>query len=186
MLAVAKHRPMTSPTSSPNLFWRLSLLGHQVMDVVRGTRRGALTAQPLLHYAVLGFFAIAALQVAGSGTSTTAPSPQTQFATAGLFGAGATETSPAADDLAALDRYRTPVARHANRMGLDRTALEVAVLLAARDGAEVDVRAFAKTLQSAAADAATHDAWVRAAATLFPAPDAAEAQLRYLIRRYGL
>ena len=189
MLAVPKPSPMHAPPPSPTLLWRLSLLGHRVVDVLRGARHTDLAALPLLRYAVIGFFGLATLQLL-SGVAAPAPHTATRVATAGLFGAGgASATTAGVDaDLAALERYRRPVARAANRLALDRTALEAAILLAARTRSDVDVAAFAKTLHDAAAarHATTHDAWVATAATAFPAPASAEAQLRHLIRRYGL
>ena len=164
--------------------------------MVRGVGRGSVTV-PLLRYALLGSLAAAALQVStrragapdAAGTAHVVASPP-HVSTAGLFGGLGPQATPSPTDadLAAIERYRRPVARAANARGLDRTALRAAVTLAARTRPDVDVAAFAKTLHAAAAarDARTHDAWVAAAATLFPAPATAEAQLRHLIRRYGL
>lgn len=142
---------------------------------------------PLMRYVLVGTLAIAIWQGVSPETEAVAPA---QVMTAGLFGSG-TQTAWASQDeldLAALHAHKPAVARYAKELGLDRSALEATTLLLARDGAEADVAGLAERLRSVAVarGAYTPGGWVEAASTLFGDAARAEAELRYLIRRYGL
>lgn len=181
---------MLSPAAPPTYF-RLSLLGHRVLDLLLGLGRGPLAQAPLLRYALVGSLAAAIFQTATDGVAE-APSAEADVgvATAGLFGSGtATSRADLAEvDIASLYAYRPAVARFSRELALERSALAAATLLRSRDGGPVDVAAVATDLLAAARarDAHTADGWVSAAATLFADDQRAEADLRYLIRRYGL
>lgn len=173
----------------PSAYFHLSLLGHRIADVLCGVRGGALAKAPLLRYVLVATLAIAIAQ-GSSAKHERASATDLQTATAGLFGSG-TSTALAdgtATELAAIDNYRSAIARLTRDLALERSALTAATLLRARGGSDVDVDALAAELADAAhaRGAFTGKGWVAAAATLFDDVARAEADLHYLIRRYGL
>ena len=178
------------PTAAtPSTYFRLSLLGHQLMDALSGVRKGALTRVPVLRYALAGTLGLAVAQATMQGRADgVASADRAEVVTAGLFGSAPAAVANFTDrDLAALKTYTPAIARYSKALALDRSALAATTLLSARGDASVNVRHLARALQAAAVneDAVTPAGWVAAAATLF-GDAGAEDDLNFLIQRYSL
>ena len=175
--------------AAPSAYFRLSLLGHQLMDALRGIRKAAPTQAPVLRYALAGTLGLAVMQAATQERAgDIASAEETQVATASLFGGAPSAVENfTEDDLDALKTYTPAIARYSKELALDGSALAAATLLSARGKASVNVQRLARGLQAAAVNenAVTPGGWVAAAATLFEDARAAD-DLTFLIQRYSL
>ena len=192
-----------TPTLASNPGWRLSLLGHKVLDLVASTAspKGALGKLPLIRYSLLftvlvaGFQAVSSqlLPTATQSTSPSGPAARTVPAAAGLFGsAGPVAVADRTTrDLALIEAFRKPVAQLSLKLNVDPAVLTAMALLRNRDlpaGVSVDLAPLASALAAAAAQqhVVTPGEWLTAAASTFTDTASPEATLTHYLRRYGL
>ncbi len=190
-----------TPTLPQGPYFRLSLLGHKVLDLVGSTvsPKGVLARLPLIRYTLLvtvllAGYQYATFQTADLGHAVEAfVTPQPAFATASVFASTAPNAGAerAAADVVLIDHYRKPVAQLSLKLDLDRSVLMAMALLRSQNftpAATPDLPGLAGTLAASARErgAVTPGEWLSAAADTFEDPAAAEATMAYYLRRYGL